>query len=332
MQRKFQYVLMGAGLTLFVLLGALTFILSPAQASHSFEATANEPLTETEVALNEERPSTTTVALSEERPSETVETIVEEKDFSASWGTAENPETDVAKIIAEVESLVTIHKSNILEKPGWFYQRYEGVVPRQYLSNTGEIDGIPVTELYPDDALMCRVWFFIDKDGQFNENVGYTVDQKGTMGTQWATTGGKMINLSLAGATPNAVNEISGSQPFPFDGNMLMYLEAVQGDPLSSARAWREGGAYTIVLDIVYEEPVVVANMDDVTVVGERTKYLFDLTTGAIQQAEISYQDVDGAFLLFERVTYLEQTPVDALPQEARQILSEAAELVKEAK
>ena len=310
---------MGAGLTLFVLWGALTFILSPAQASHSSEVTANEPVANAEVAY-------------EERPSETVETIVEEKEFSASWGTAENPETDVAKIIAELESLVTIHKSDILGKPGWFYQRYERVVPRQYLSNTGEIDGIPVTELYPDDALMCREWFLIDKDGQFNEHVGYAVDQKGTMGNQWATTGGKMVNLSLAGATPDAINEISRSQPFPFDGNMLMYLEAIQGDPLSSARAWQEGGAYTVMLDIVYEEPVVVANMDDVTVVGERTKYLFDLTTGAIQQAEISYQDVDGAFLLFEHVSYVEQKRVDELPSTAMQILSDAAALVQKEK
>ncbi len=94
-----------------------------------------------------------------------VAVIVEEQPVSAGLGTLENPVTDMTKIIAQVQALGEIYQANVLGKSGWFYHRYEDYFPFEFISNTGEIDGIPVAELNPDDTMIRQEWLLIDATG-----------------------------------------------------------------------------------------------------------------------------------------------------------------------
>lgn len=257
-----------------------------------------------------------------------VEVIVQEQPVSADLGTLENPVTDVTKIIAQVKALAEIYQANVLGKAGWFYHRYENYIPVEFLTNTGEIDGIPVAELHPDDTMIRQECLLIDVNGQSSQKVGYATDQEGIIRGRWAVTSGKWVNLQLIGATPDAIRE---APPRPdrvtYVEDLVVILEAVQKDPLHSATAWQEDNVYIIVLKARYEPPITVVNINNAISESAQSIYTFDLSSGAIQQIEHVLQNVDGNSITSERLTYLEQGYVDELPPTAAQIMNEATTL-----
>ncbi len=334
MQRKFQYILMGAGLTLFVILGALTFLLSPAQASHSSDVTANEPITNTKVTLNEERPSTTsttstttntTVALNEQLP---LAAAPEEKANSSGLSTPENPETDVTKILEQIRILVEKNEANLFGKPGWLYEKHEYYSPLKYVSNTGDIYGIPVTELYGTDTVTNEEWYEIDAQGYFQQKVGHMTDANGTIRNQWATTNGQFIALSLVGVTEHAIRPADTINKPPLGSDFPAYLEMVQSEKQTSITAWYDADQYVVVITKVNDEPKM--NIVGEFVQGKQTKYQFNLETGAIQLFEVTYQTANGEWIILERSLLLEQSVVENLPPEAMQALNEASTLTEE--
>jgi hypothetical protein len=92
-----------------------------------------------------------------------------------------------------------------LGKSGWFYVSTEDYFPSEYHSNTGEINGVLVTELYPDDIVLTHSWYLIDNSGQSSEEVGYMVGQEGIIYNRAVTTAGKVVMLDLVGSDPNAI-------------------------------------------------------------------------------------------------------------------------------
>jgi hypothetical protein len=318
-RRKFQYVLMGAGLTLFVILGAL-ILLSPAQASHSSDQTANEPVKDTGETTNEERPSTTTVALSEERPAVAE---LEEKDDRPNLGTPENPETDIAKILEQIRILVEKNETNLFGKPGWLYEKHEHYLPLKYTSNTDDIFGIPVTDLYGTDTVTREEWYKIDAEGHFQQKVGQTTDANGIIRTQWAKTNGQFVSLELVGVTEHAIRPADTINNPPLGSDLPAYLEMVETKRTTSVAAWFQTDQYVVAI----KDTESFVNMIDELIQSTQIKYQFNLETGAIQLFEVTQQTSDGEWVVFERSLLLEQTVVEDLPPGAAQALSEASAL-----
>lgn len=342
-QRKFQYILMGAGLTLVVVLGAFAILLLPAQASHTIGGGA----TEQSAATSSEAEQTTTAnadvgsgnedvevinTATDGELEQPVEVIVQEQPVSAGLGTVENPVTDVTKIIAQVQALGEIYQANVLGKSGWFYLRSENYFPVEFISNTGEIDGIPVPELNPNDTMVLQQWLLIDAAGQSSQKVGYATDQEGIIRRRWAVTAGKWVDLHMLGALPDAIREAPARQDrVIYVEDLVVILEAVRNDPFHSATAWQEDNVYIIVLKARYEPPITGVNINNAIFESAQSIYTFDLNSGAIQQIEHLLQNVDGNSTMGERVINLEQGYVDELPPTAAQIMNEATTLARDA-
>lgn len=335
-QRKFQYILIGAGLTLVVLLGAFAIVLLPAQASNTMGVRTNEQSAATRLEAEQSTADVVSgsehVGLINTAIDVGVEQPVEEQPVSAGLGTLENPVTDVTQIIAQVQALGEIYQANVLGKSGWFYHRYENYIPVEFLTNTGEIDGIPIAELHLDDTMIREEWLLIDATGQSSQKVGYATDQEGIIRGSWAVTSGKWVNLHMIGADPDAIRE---APPRPdrvtYVEDLVGILEAVQKDPLISAAAWQEDNVYTIALKARFEQPMTFVNINNAIFEGEQSIYRFDLSSGAIQQTEHVLQNVDGNPITSERATYLEQSYVEELPPTAVQIMNEATTLAGDA-
>ncbi len=337
-QRTFQFILMGAALTLVVVLGVFAILLPPAQASSArtneqsaVTSLEVEPLTEADVISGNDHTEVINTATDVE-VAQPVEVTVVDHPAGAGLGTLENPVTDVTQIIAQVQALGEKYQANVLGKSGWFYHRYENYIPVEFLTNTGEIDGIPIAELHPDDTMIRQEWLMIDASGQSSQKVGYATDQEGTIRGRWAVTSGKWVNLQLIGADPDAIRE---APPRPdrvtYVEDLVGILEAVQKDPLLSATAWQEDNVYTIVLKARFEQPMTFVNINNAIFEGEQSIYRFDLGSGAIQQTEHVLQNVDGNSITGDRVTYLEQSYVEELPPTAAQIMNEATTLAGDA-
>jgi hypothetical protein len=95
--------------------------------------------------------------------------------------------------------------------------------------------------------------------------------------------------------------------------------------------AWQKGGFYTLVLDVMFAEPIIFDNIGDTLFLKSQSTYTFDLNSGAIHQIKYDLEDINGASVTVEQITYLERGYVDQLPQHAVQIMNEATNVVEKA-
>lgn len=244
----------------------------------------------------------------------------------------DNVETDLAVIIDQVTQLVELYETETLDQSGWLYQRYQSETPPEFLSNTGEIYMIPVSEIRPQAMMLKEEWSLIEAGGQLVQRVGYTTDKDGQIRNKWAFTDGRVVLLLFINNPSYEIRELDRSQSISYRDSLLWLLPLVQEDPRSSGQAWVEDGTYHIILNIVNEEPYISANINNAIIIGTQQKYEISLTTGALEYSEISYQLEDRSYIFFESTAYLEQKFVDELPTTAIHLLDDATKAVSEMK
>ncbi len=332
MQRKFQYVLMGAGLTLLVIFGALTLLLPPAQASNSFSVPADDPRAneKTSDVTIEDRTSSPEIRVVEnlQTNGNISETISKETDSRPELSTKENPETDIAKIIEQLGMLAEKNEARLFGEPGWLYVKHESYWPLKYMSNTGDIYGIPVTELYGTDTVTHEEWYEVDAQGYFQQKIGQITDANGITRNQWAISNGYFIALSLNDATEQAISpHTTNSSALPVASDFSTLLEMAQNEG-HTITAWYAADQYVLVYTKTLDEPKT--NYAGELVQRSQVKYQFNLETGAIQLFEVTDQLTNGEWIVKERSVLLEQYMVENLPTAVEQTLNEAATLVEE--
>jgi hypothetical protein len=328
MSRKFHVLSVAAVLILLVVWGVLTYSLSSAQVnkptSNEF-GQANNGLATLVVARPLSTPLAPTPAFVEneivvERPSATPEP-------TPNLGTAENPETDPDKIFAQVKVLVERYDNTVVGQAGWFYRRSESSSPPELMSNTGEIFGVPVSELNPGGTLLGHEWLLVDVNGEYDQSVLYNTDQAGTIRGGLVNINGKSVHFPFARITSEAIYDQPPIRSIALGETTINYFKEVLPLPNNSVTAWREGNSYILVLN--YDTSAFkLWDNSDVLVVGGRTQYWFDLTSGAIQQHESYLRDAEGNFIFQEHGTNLGWEYVTELPSEATALLEEAAQLV----
>lgn len=328
MQKKFRYSLIGGGLIFIAALGSLFPLLAPVRAGNSSNAFANE-LTNTKPTTNiVSEAQLVTQEFSTTANLETsinISTSKSEDDYPA-LPTEADPETDISKILEQTRMLVEKNEANLFGKPGWLYEKHEHYWPLRYASNTGEIYGIPVTELFGSDTVTREEWYEIDEQGYFRQKVGQTTDAGSVIRTQWAVTGGQFISLELVGVTEQAIHPADSVNKPPLGSDFPAYLEMVQSEKQTNITAWYDTDQYVVVITTVKDEPEM--NSAGESIQSTQIKYQFNLETGAIQLFEVSDQTTNGEWIIRERSLLLEQNIVENLPLNATQILQEASVLI----
>lgn len=339
MKRKSQYVLLGAGVTLLAVLGAFVLLLTPTRAYNPFPSSANKPEKDEilDVALEKESAGAESegndIRLAPADLNDSARTdqqlstpISEAANFVPALSTAENPETNIAQILHQISILVAKNESSLFGKAGWLYEKHEHYMPLKYASNTGEIYGIPVSDLLGSDTVTREEWFGIDPQGYYEQKVGRTIDANGITRTKWAIANGYFVSLELVGVTDFAMHpEQSGYHP-PLGGDFSDYVAMFQGEG-AKVMAWYDNDLYIITMTTRYAEPYT--NVVGELVQSQETKYGFNLDTGAIQLFEVTYQTSDNEWVVLERSLLLEQRIVEGLPTEVDQALQQASMLTK---
>jgi hypothetical protein len=358
---KLHYVMIGVGITILAMLGGMSLFRQEASATQDVTqgkttvAVATDSVARQEVDVSqgetqvddEVAPSAMPVveeqkeakSMDAERPSPAPNSG---HSLSSDLGTVENPETDVDKIMAQLDGLLTTYETSVLGQPGWLYSKYQDFLPAEFRSNTGRVFGVPVSELYPDDQMIQEQWFYVDASGYYTKHVGHMVDKDGVIRLRGALVDGFDVNLTLKEVTSEAVSQVDMvPRKFHLDGGVQVALASIQegrtgesaedfmATKTSEARAWREDGQYVVVIESVYDEPSGRGPSEE-PLIGAQLKYAFDLDTGALQYSEASYKTIHGEWFTFERITILALELIDELPAAARQTLTDVVAFIRE--
>lgn len=132
MKNKLQYIMAGVGITLLVILGALTLLLPQAQASVVSKNSSGEIITAVESVQSDSSDVLPLVGQNEPEQAANASTEAElaslaaagssmespEEAFFAAMGTKDNPQTNIDVIIHTVSELARKQEDALLGKPG----------------------------------------------------------------------------------------------------------------------------------------------------------------------------------------------------------------------
>ncbi len=326
MKSKFQYLLFGVALTLFTGVGLLLLVEQQAQANEGSE----KPGLETAAALapsengkleEVEIHNLSTVDSSREQSSA-------ERNTVSFQGSVNSPETDFDVIIAQIREFADRYETGMLEEAGWVHRVSDHYMPVQYVSNTGLIEGTPVTETRPHDLMRKEQWFLVQKDGTYMTSIGHDLDEQGVIRNRWAFTEGNMVFLDLPPTSEYRVQDNWPPGHISLHEHPLWYLQVAQSNN-QTVKAWYEDDTYIVVVTIVEEEPVELSNVG-ITAISREREWIFDMTTGALKSAKQSLQASDGTWVPGESEVIIFQERIAQPPTEALDTLNRAQQIVQE--
>ncbi len=318
MRSRLQYTLFGVALTFLTLFVSLSPVEQKAEANPP-----GEEVTQPTPTAN----ISSTHADSLEVLDRDIPVAPVEQQVSLSVSDVANPETSFDVVIAQVRELADKYEGANLGKAGWLYRVSDHYFPARYLSNTGMIEGTPVSEIRPQDLMRTEEWFLVNEDGSYTTGIVHDVDEQGEIRRRWAQTNGKAANLSLPPTSEYRVQDWPPGH-VSLHEHSLWYLDVAQANN-QTVRAWREGDTYTVVVTVVEEKPVQLDNVG-VTAIGREKQWIFDLTTGALKSTKLSLQVDDGTWVLGESWVILSQEMVAQPSPQAIDTLMQAEQAVQE--
>lgn len=339
MQTKFSYILLGVLLAAAVAAGSLAWWARPSQAEPARDVVQLDPQpspTAVDVEAASEAPTQTAV------PAPTVlaqpiamATAVERVEVEPDLSSAEEPQTDIDAIQEQIELLADRYEAELNGREGWFYQATEHYSPVEFHSNTGEIGGVPLEELYPDDVLVRHMWRLLEPNHnlQYRELVGYAVGPDGGTYGRVAQTMGKWMSLELVAQDPSVVSDRPEPTSLAYRDFLFMVLNVMRDPERGWVQAWEANGLYHFEYYSWYEAPKVFDNIGPDPVVASKNYYVFDMETGFIKEnVSMVHRQTDGELIVIEHILYLESDFVDLLPQKAAEIMSQAQQIIANVK
>ena len=348
MEKKFQYILTGAILTLLLLIGVLAIVSSQVQADQP----TNSSLVQVDEAVDNQTniPTVTndsSQAITHEESSQSNSEILVESNSSnlaqdAQLSIQENekdiasqevPQTNFDAIISQVIELTDKYALNFLSQPGWTHLQYQSFVPVSTRGNGLEASyGIATTQLFPDDVTVEDYWFNVDDTGD-GQGVHHVSDTAGNPLQRVATTNGEMINLTLKalGAPRHHYRSPSGevTNPVSATQDRLTYVLREMSQS-AEASALLEGDQYTIVVIDKFSEPLQLSSNVPELFIAHRYQVILNWETGAIQSEEFGFQTPDEAWLIMDSRTNFVIEVLEELPATAAQTLEEGIALIEE--
>ncbi|VAW40043.1 hypothetical protein MNBD_CHLOROFLEXI01-2415 [hydrothermal vent metagenome] len=337
MQRKFQYVLMGAGLTLLVIFGALTLLLPPAQASDSSSVLANNSGANANAdILADEK---TSIAATEDRTI-TVASDVESDTVPVNWIQSTDPEA----VMAVLQQLADRQASELLGQAGWLNITVTGPelheVDQAALEDYRGPDGqvVPADALYPVGSGVLPRWYYVSKDGLVEQGLVFTSDANNQTYQQTILQGNEWINMTLKEydfvedmytipATSNQIrNYFSVQEAIQFLEAALL-TESSAGEV--SVNAYKENGRFHLIVQTAFATPIDLgAPIPEPVTVGER-HFVFDGLNGHLLTDTHNFTLQSGEMFLAGIAEYHTSLLLPQLPDNVQQLLNEAEKVLE---
>lgn len=316
MRSKLQYTLFGVELTF------LTFFVSLSSVEQKAEVNPSaEEITQPTPTAN----IVSTHADSLEVLDRDIPVAPVEQQVSGSISYVANPETSFAVVIAQVRELADKYEGANLGKAGWLYRVSDHYFPARYLSNTGMIEGTPVSEIRPQDLMRTEEWFLVNEDGSYTTGIVHDVDEQGVIRRRWAQTNGKAANLSLPPTSEYRVQDWPPGH-VSLHAHPLWYLEW-PGTIIKLSKRGTRAIPTSSLLPSWKKSRAEVGNVG-ITAISIEKQWVFDLTTGALRSSKDSLQADDGTWVPGESWVILSQEMVAQLSPEALDTLSQAEQAV----
>lgn len=338
MRRKFEYMLIGALLTLFVIGAAFAVGLSQTEAQSELavaeQAEANEPDSSLSAAI-EKAPETIafdSVLIADDEPSqEAIEAPGSHNDDELEPGTI----TDPAQIVTTLKAFAARHEAALLGQPGWILVRRMEVASDEqrqgeYSSPTGV--SVPFVGLVPAESPIFEGWTRVDEQGLYHEALGLVTSADGAIHQHSVLFDGQWVHVTLRA---KGFPQEQYRSPHSFvrvhlpTSETAHWLEEIQDLDNVSLTAYVTDGKYTVVKEGSYKEPL---DLDTprlpAPALGDKTTYTFDTETGQLLSEEVYFLLQDGSAFLAGRSEYYTEFMLE-LPIEKALLYYEVVNAIK---
>ncbi len=292
MQNKFQYILLGVGITLLAILGTMSIVLSRAEAKVSPDVTSATVALQ-QPAIQEgdnpqfaqEQSQISQLQMENSSLADTVEVLPSKVEVIPVGDTGSTD--DLETIIKTVTAFASKQEENLFGGSGWIYERYamesflpEGQESQDYHLTTGET--IPMESLAPS-TFIFESWYHVNGDNTFFEGISLVSAFDGTIYQKSVLIGEDWVNLTLKEANAHSgqytTRRSSNIVALPITG-LSQTLENLS--PTARVQAFWENDQYVVTIEYSYDEPLEdVAYMPE-PIVGNKHIYAFDLKTGQL--------------------------------------------------
>ncbi|MCP5097907.1 MAG: hypothetical protein GY943_20360 [Chloroflexi bacterium] len=347
MQRKFQYIMTGAGITLLVLIGAFAFLLTQAKADTiPTEMVALNPPSEAAVQTsNQYKVVADNPNLEQSQTEENTDFLEIDNTVSdgsvdketTDWlGTKDNPVTDMNIIIQVVSEFAQRQEERLLGKVGWLHVASRLNIPHEMKGNgyhvTSTDEVISMDVLVPEDPIF-ETWYYVNEMGLYSRGMGLVSSPNGTIHQQTVLVDGQWSNLTLRAAdapqeeyeSPSAV----GEPIFPIS-MMLKALEEQQTWSNTTMQAYLENGQYIVIVAQQHDPPIEDAVFVEEPVLGSREVFTLDMKARRLVSREAQILLQSGTWLRTEREEYLLLEFTIELPANASQLFDTAIDTLEE--
>mgnify|MGYP007059438813 CR=1 FL=1 len=348
MKNKFQYIMAGVGITLLVILGALTLLLPQAQAGVATENTDGKVVTAVESTqsdssdivplVNQNKPeqaaNTTTetaAAAAAESPTESpTEALLD------TMGTKDNPQTNMDIVINMVKEFARQQEETLLYKPGWLHTVSQPYTPKDQLGSenvhsaaTGEL--VPRVELVPDSG-QFESWYHVDERGSYNEAISLVVSSDGTIHEESILVDDQWFNLTLQARgfvqAQYQTRNLSNQVILPIS-DVANSLDSMQTQGNVKMWAYLDNEQYIVTVEESYEKPLE-DSIQQTTILSGKIMYSIDATTGQLLSTEVQLLNEDGNWYLREKWDHLVTEFMPQLPEDMAQLYANALSAVGE--
>ena len=344
MSKKLQYMILGAGLTLFVMASTLTLLLRSASAETAALPNVDKPIQSEQQEeklvvgnkdVNQETGGNSFATLPEQAvPAELSDYVTMSESNSPSLPGA--VDEDVNIIIQTVAEFAQKQENNLLGKSGWIHVVAQPYVPEEqrgsnslYVGSTGEV--ISRDKLVPDSARF-ETWYRVNETGIYNEAISLVISPNGVIHQQSVLVGNQWLNLTLK-ARGVTQSEYSANNP----SNEIALPVVTAVNILNDMSTWEnvnlqaqvENSVYVVSADQTFEDPLEDAILAERVLAGKQI-FTFDATTGQLLMTESHLQLDDGTWILRERWTYSTTEFDSELPVAVAEIFSDSMGMVEE--
>lgn len=344
MNSKMQYMIMGALLTVFVVLAGLARLQSNVVAETEIDSkttlSSASDVAEDKVIESAENIPGVTVPPSA-APITTDVPVVESETVTVDWIQSTDPDA----VMMALQQLVDQQANELLGQAGWLNITVTG--PELHEVNQADLqdyqgpDGqvVPADALHPAGSAVLTRWYYVGKDGVVEQGLVFTSDANNRTYQRTILQGNEWINMTLKEnsfpedmyTTLAASNQIR---------NYLSIQEAIQflevalltegGAGEVSVNAYEENGRFHLTVNTTFATPLDLGGpMPEPVIAGER-HFVFDGMNGHLLTDTHNFTLQSGETFLAGIAEYNTSLLLPQLPDNVQQVLDEAQKVLEE--
>lgn len=344
MNSKMQYMIMGALLTIFVVLAGLarlqTDVVAEEQTDNESTLSYVNDVAENKVIENVEDNSVVTTSPSTSQ-STIVASDVESETVPVDWIQSSVTED----VLAALKQLADRQASELLGQAGWLNITVTG--PELHEVNQADLQDyqgpggqvVPADALHPAGSGVLSKWYYVNKDGSVEQGLVFTSDANNQTYQRTILQGSEWINLTLKendfpedmyttlAASNQIRNYLSIQEAIQFL-EVALLTESSAGEV--SVNAYKENGRFHLTVNTTFATPLDLGGpMPEPVIAGER-HFVFDGMNGHLLTDTHNFTLQSGETFLAGIAEYHTSLLLPQLPDNVQQVLDEAQKVLEE--